>query len=255
MAVLTIPKAIPYEIRKDDHGYQVFAVQRILNAFKFGFTLTEDGDFGSATEDVVKEYQKATRLVQDGVVGGGTQKRFVRSIELRLDFSDLPEGIVPSVVEGESGNLVAAVNWAVSGGVDCGYTQRRVLEADFDNDTVVRRAFDGFYQVSLLADQLHARYVSYRDKDAIVGRADREIYAWRLAVLYHNWPYGADRLGNGFTLSTQKATWVPENTKFDDGAPVVTYRDWAAYYSMGSKAHNHQGRMVKYTHFGVPTYG
>lgn len=250
---LTIPSSTQYSFKSGDSGTGVWAIQRVLNSFNLGYNLVEDGSYGTHTKDAVTNYQSRAGILADGVVGPGTQQQFVRSVELRLTTT-IQSGIMRSLVEGESGNLIAAVNHSIPGGTDCGFVQRRVYEADYSNDAVIKQAFDSLYQVNLTASNFRTRYLKYRGYPAVVNRVDREEYAWRLAVLYHNWPYGADRLANGYELSTKTASWVPVGAKFSDGEAVKTYRDWAAFYSMGSKTHDHIGQMVKYA-YDVPNYG
>jgi hypothetical protein len=164
----------------------------------------------------------------------------------------VPGGLIDAIVLGESGGYIAAVNWSVAGGVDCGFTQRRVTQPY--STAAVQRAFDSLYQFNLLQDNLLDRFRDFSNYAYVKGRGDRVEFAWRLAVLHHNWPYGASRLAQGFQLSLTKATWVPAGTKFEDGQPVVTFRDWAKFYAMGSKAHSHRGHMVREV-FGVPIDG
>lgn len=73
-------KAAGIEVREDDNmptlrrgnqGEAVEELQALLNA-KFGFSLEIDGNFGSATETAVKEFQKKNGLTADGIVGKKT---------------------------------------------------------------------------------------------------------------------------------------------------------------------------------------
>lgn len=59
-------------LRWGDRGSAVELLQDRLNGAGFG--LVADGDFGKATLDAVKEFQRLNGLVADGVVGAATKK-------------------------------------------------------------------------------------------------------------------------------------------------------------------------------------
>lgn len=241
------PADTKYSFKKDDLHVGVWAIQHALNRIPlqaYPDDLIVDGHYGEETEKNVIAYQRATGLVADGIFGPACQARLVRSIEVRTPMG-LPANLIRSIVEGESGNAIACVNWSVPGGVDCGYVQRRVYSDGGFKQTEVERAFDSFYQFALLAKALRSRKDYYVGRAGVINRPDKHEYAWRLATLYHNWPYGANRLAEGYVLSNQKVTWV-SGVKFNDGSPVVTYADWAKFYSMGAEEHSHKGLMVKY---------
>ena len=54
-------------LRRGSKGSEVVKLQKNLN--RFGYHLTEDGDFGSRTFDAVAGWQLATGLVSDGIFG------------------------------------------------------------------------------------------------------------------------------------------------------------------------------------------
>ena len=60
-------------LRRGAKGESVELLQELLNVK--GFQVKIDGDFGVLTESAVKEFQKANRLVVDGVVGPETWKK------------------------------------------------------------------------------------------------------------------------------------------------------------------------------------
>lgn len=62
--------AIPPTLRRGDRGVHVQHLQSQLNIH--GFPLDQDGDFGPKTERAVKAFQKARKLVADGVCGPRT---------------------------------------------------------------------------------------------------------------------------------------------------------------------------------------
>jgi cell wall-associated NlpC family hydrolase len=61
-------------MRKGSEGECVIVLQRALNAHGANPMLITDGKFGQKTKDAVLAYQKASKLVQDGVAGPKTQR-------------------------------------------------------------------------------------------------------------------------------------------------------------------------------------
>jgi peptidoglycan hydrolase-like protein with peptidoglycan-binding domain len=238
------PRTTKYSFKRGDVHLGVWALQRFLNYVYGG--LTEDGVFGPATEAIVQRYQAAVGATVDGIVGPQTQERIVRSVIVRTLFgATFPKGLLEGIVEAESGRMLAAANAAVPGGIDLGLTQRRVYGPPF-SEAAVKAAMDPLVNLDRSSENLHNAYQLYS------GRLGAGEYAWRVAALAHNWPAAADQLSRGEELSTTRiATWAPPNTKFTDGAPVVSWRDWAEYYAIGSKVHNHAGLVTKLA-FGVP---
>lgn len=67
------PAAGNVVLNRGDKGVRVSNMQASLNShFPAYSKLKVDGDFGPATEKVVKEFQRRTGLVQDGIVGPAT---------------------------------------------------------------------------------------------------------------------------------------------------------------------------------------
>lgn len=240
------PRTTKYSFRRNDVHLGVWALQRFLNMIYPGAKLSEDGAFGVQTENAVKAYQVAKRATVDGIVGPQTQEHIVRSVIVRVpNGGNLPKGLVEGIIAAESGRLIAAANSSVSGGIDLGLTQRRVYGPPFDV-TAVKNAMDPIKSVTTSVDNLYNAYKLYASR---VGTGE---YAWRIAALAHNWPAAAEDLSRGRSISTTKqATWAPAGTKFTDGAPVISWRDWAEFYAMGSRPHNHRG-LVTQLAFGLP---
>jgi hypothetical protein len=240
------PAQTVFSIRRGDGGTGVWALQRALNELGLFTVLVEDGSFGPATERTVKAFQDLRKITADGIAGPATQDHLARKL-IAANESNLPAGLLQSLVDGESGSLIAAVNWSVAGGVDCGYTQRRVMGPPFDGDAV-RRAFDSGYEFKLLRTQLLDLHGIFMQRPAV----DTHEFAWRLAVLNHNWPSGADRLSRTriADLSSYWTTpqeWVTSiGARFPDGASIRTPLQWAEHYSLGSVAHNDPGRMCRF---------
>lgn len=248
LANMSIPTtSTPYGIKKDDQGLRVWALQRAFNSL--GYNLLEDGFFGNGTENTVIEWQNSNGLGADGIFGMQSSKRMAFLFDSQI--SNLPQGLVRGQMETESGNWIAAVNTLTPGGIDCGYTQRRVLSSDYNNQEVIRRAWDSKYQIQLLANRLKERHDVYITRIAV----DTSEYAWRLASLYHNWPYGADVLSktrisdlSSYWTTVKSASDWPTNigAKFPNGELVDTPLKWAKFYSLGAPNRDWPGATTKY---------
>lgn len=217
------PSSTPIAARRGDKGWLVYAIQR-------GVRVTPDGDFGARTHAAVKDYQRAKGLTVDGVAGPRTQEHIaldaLRIAEARVGT---PRGLMRGLAISESGMMLAAVNWTVSGGVDCGVVQRRVYRPF--SLSALKEAFDPAHSsaeaLSVLAERAHSF--------AVKGRpGERE---WRLAALAHNWPAGAADIARDGRLSNPDgaASWVAPGTRFHDGVPVRTRQDWVEFYALGGK--------------------
>ena len=82
------------------------AVRRLQRALRRtpDLDLVVDGQFGSKTEDAVKQFQQGAGLVMDGVVGP-------------LTWAALPDGgPMPTLEEGASGNVVKSLQQVLANG-------------------------------------------------------------------------------------------------------------------------------------------
>lgn len=240
--------------REDDTHIGVAAIQRTL--IKIGAVLAEDGKFGADTKQALVNYQRNRGLVADGIAGPATQHRFADGwiAKAREDWP-LPERILDGQIEGESSWLIAAVGWASPGGVDCGFTQRRVLGPPWDSSAIAR-AFDSSYQIRLSARTLRERYERLRDAvgvtqpKALAYIPSRDERAWRLALLYHNYPAAAEALGSSPKPSsywTTPQSWVLNHGyKFPDGALVRTPMEWSQHYALSAPQHDDPGSVARY---------
>lgn len=238
----TPPTSSAYVIKKGDDGWPVYALQSALNSIRLAVNggwskLEEDGAFGEGTDDAVTVFQKGYGLMADGIAGPATQRQVIKLLDdmTHKQLPEIPTGLMRGFAEGEGGNLLAAVNWSVSGGVDCGPMQYRVYGPPYDL-TRLKAAFDPYASFIKAGKEFLARAERFYTESGVRTRKDREEYSKRLAVLAHNWPYGAERLADGYALSNREAEWVPNGTKFPDGEPVNTYAEWAQYYAMGRGA-------------------
>lgn len=69
------PAAMPHVVvRKGGRGPEVETLQKLLNV-KLGNVLKIDGDFGPATEAVVKRFQLENKMLPDGIVGRYTWEK------------------------------------------------------------------------------------------------------------------------------------------------------------------------------------
>lgn len=240
-----IPSSTVYTVDRGDRGVVVWAMQRGLNDVaraSMAPPLVEDGVFGKRTFLAVGDFQDSTGLKRDGRFGPKTSAKMGILLSQFVTVA-VPKGLLQGVIDAESGDLLGAVNRSVAGGIDCGYTQRRVLAADYGNEAVVRRAFDGLYQMNLLARSLRERH------DAFFGRPGARSHerAWRLAALNHNYPYAADLISRGGTSSlssywTTTQDWVVAiGARFADGVAVRTPLEWCQRYALASSAHNDPG--------------
>lgn len=66
-------------LREDDKGSTVNTLQYLL--IQAGYNIAVDGDFGPATLNAVKNFQRAKGLVVDGVVGKNTWLKLVPTID------------------------------------------------------------------------------------------------------------------------------------------------------------------------------
>lgn len=218
------PTVTKTSFRRGDTHAGVWAIQVFLNDVYEGRaqSLEQDGIFGYGTDQLVRRYQADTQLGADGVVGVDTQARMVRSCIVRSDFGPrLPKGLLEGQIRGESGNFVAAANSSVRGGIDLGYTQRRVYGPPFDRSKVAL-ALDPVHSVSESAKELYERAQTYS-----AGRHPQcPFNKWELAVLHHNWPVAAQTYYKYGKLPqpNRQASWAPASLQ------PITWDQWAHFY-------------------------
>jgi hypothetical protein len=245
---LTMPQETVYSLEEGDRGAHVFALQKGINAFLEN-PVPIDGVFGPKTAKGVRRYQRNKGLYVDGIFGPASSAKLAKNLVRDTEEERKnPHGLVRSLIEGESGNLIGAVNWSVPKGVDVSFVQRRIYEGSYGVEQTVKKAWNPILQVDKTARGNRKRYKVYRERSAVYT----DEWAWRLATLHHNYPYAADkisRLGEAGLSYYWKAeqSWVVNiGATFDDGAPVKTPLEWCQFYSLGSIHHDHHGLMVKY---------
>jgi peptidoglycan hydrolase-like protein with peptidoglycan-binding domain len=207
------PRTTATSLRAGAQGWPVFALQSAL-------VIQADGVFGPLTHRALTAYQSAAGLAPDGVAGPVTQTRISTLLAKSADSAKrVPTGLARGMIESESGGYLAAVNWTVAGGVDCGIIQRRVLGPPFA-DASLRAAFDPSYALALALSTFLERAGSYLDKPW-VGRSLHR--AMLCAVLAHNWPAGASDMAARGSVSNPgaRASWAPG---------TMTRQQWADFY-------------------------
>jgi peptidoglycan hydrolase-like protein with peptidoglycan-binding domain len=240
-----IHKQTPFSIKEGMEGWPVWSLQAGLR--NLGNSVAVDGDFGPQTIVALKNYQGKFALTADGIAGPVTQKSILT--QLVPGAFGLPDGLIMGFCASEGGWLFAAVNWGTLGGVDCGIIQRRVYERDYENFSVISRAFDSSYQMLALAKALHEQRDLYATRPAV---NKNKTLLWRLAALYHNYPLAADTISKvGFAgLSSywnSSANWVLAiGARFSNGDLVRTPLQWCQFYALGSESRHHKGVVTKY---------
>jgi hypothetical protein len=250
---MTLPQTpnrqTPSSLTKGDEGWPVYGLQAGLEAV--GYALFWDGDFGAATDAVVRDFQYDFKLGVDGVAGTKTQAKMVALIDRATHkrHDELPEGLLRGFADSEGGNNIGAVNWNIKGGVDCGVVQIRCYGPPF-KIADMHTAYNPRVAMERVAVTFIGRAESYRTMDYASTR--KLEFAQRCAALSWNWPAAAEQYAKNGRLSspTKDATWAViqgRRVKFPDGAPVMTYKDWAEFYAMGSK--HGEGRVTRFVNW------
>ena len=207
-------------IKRGETGWRVFALQCVVPEIK------QDGVFGSVTEMALKSRQKSLKLTADGIAGPKTQAALLRDKEraahLDSGLSRLPIGVLTGFADAEGANLLAATNWSVSGGVDCGCVQWRISGPPFSQQKM-RDAFDAVKSFLYAGDILLVRMDDFRRRRPSLS--ERRLL--EVAVLAHNWPAGADQIIRNGTVTSpdSPATWAPK-----PGGGYYTRGEWAIEY-------------------------
>jgi hypothetical protein len=222
-------------IEEGETGWRPYALQHALKSV--GRTIVPDGDFGADTARIVRAFQEKNGLYVDGIAGPATQGLLLAKLGNRthVQLPDVPDGLMRGFAVGEGAGVLAATNWSVPGGVDCGAMQWRVYGPPYDQG-VLRSRFETLPSMLATGQAFLERYARFR-LGAWCARQGtrREEWAKRCAVLAHNWPAGADTWARTGTVSSpdSPATWAPPGARFPNGALVITRRDWAQFYAMG----------------------
>jgi peptidoglycan hydrolase-like protein with peptidoglycan-binding domain len=178
------------------HGADVYALQTGLKLE--GRTIQCDGIFGPSTSHVVRNYQAARGLTQDGIAGYATQREIARHQANKLGKAEgLPIGIPLGHVENESGYLLGNYTARYPNGTrDEGVVQRNTAYAKPAD------AFDVKNSLHVIVNRIrdyHAKYVSWGVEFP---------RSWRLACGAWNAPAWTDTLARGGTLSSDNYAWI-----------------------------------------------
>jgi hypothetical protein len=228
----------PQSVKSGDANIGVAAVQ-----INLGVSL--DGVFGPKTDERVRAFQTAQNLKVDGVAGPQTNQRIVRlaSGPLQKDLN-LPQGILISIANNESGFALSAYNKHTKDtGFDLGPFQRNLPSGATQEQ--MRHALNAALTVSWAAERIQVAHAEFSNPTPVsswyltnIGKGRRDNFAWQLALLNHNWPeaaFGIWKRGSIFVDATkdlQPALWVEEAT---DGT-LHSSREWVVAYIARSAA-------------------
>ena len=209
-------------VQQGASGWPVYALQSALNDAA-GKRLSLDGACGPHTAQTLVDYQTHEGLVADGKAGPATWAKLSAAVCRRLDRSlPLPEGIAAGFARGEGGDYGPAVNWTVTGGVDCGLWQYRCIGPPFVLEKLLL-AFAPYRSGLGAMTQLLTKAQEFAHPHSGCPYSPLQ-----LAVLYHNWQVAANQYFADGKLSTPtaKAWWAPS------GVPewAKTYEGWAKFY-------------------------
>lgn len=209
-------------------GWPAFALQS-------GIGVKADGAFGPITKAALETWQKNHDLTADAIAGPATQAQILKVSADEVDrlFTRVPHGLLDGFAAREGVNKLAAVNWSVAGGVDCGPVQRRVTGAPFVLDAL-KEAFDPHRAFLYAARIFTERIMNYAARNSSLS--SREVI--EAAVLAHNWPAGAEQLVRyGRILNPGTiATWtnIPVSLRGQYGSrSQYTYGEWSHVYPAG----------------------
>lgn len=201
-------------IKLGDTGWRAYSVQCMV-------AVSPDGVFGPKTDAAVKAWQKDHGLKVDGVVGPTSQTTMLELAGLRADRAQgMPEGVGYGFAVSEGANMLAATNWQVPGGVDCGSAQWRVYGPPYDV-SALRFAFNARTALDGAVGRLKKARQDFMARNRHLKAEPRN--ALSVAVLQHNWPSGADSIvrrypgGGGWwnyvPNPNSPATWVQGHTR------------------------------------------
>lgn len=169
----------PIQLAEHD-SWRVYALQRAVGV------KPAVGTFGPATLRAVKAFQGKYGLVVDGIAGPATQRQILELAAAKADQAHhLPIGVGLGFAVHEGGGILAATNWAVADGVDCGPAQWRIAGPPFSL-TKLKDAFRPYQALDHACSVLANRRRDFKTRNGHFTGDE----ALRVAVLAHNAPFG-----------------------------------------------------------------
>lgn len=213
-------KEMAAAIKLGDRGWRAFAVQTVV-------AVTPDGVWGPLTDKAVRAWQHTHGLVEDGIMGPTSQKRVLHDAGHRCDKNHgLPNGVGAGLAQTEGAGMLAATNWSVAGGVDCGAVQKRVLGPPFDM-AELKLSFSPTKAV----DWGCARLSRAWNDTATRNRHFTDDESLRVAALQHNWPAGADQIIRRYPGGGQWWRYVSSPDSPASWVPGFTRGEWCREYA------------------------
>jgi hypothetical protein len=222
---------VRYAYKRGMVGTDIAALQLNLGAHV-------DGDFGRATEDVVKQYQADESLLSDGIAGGKTMQRLCvqRSFQA-YETHKLPKGLLKSFMSSESSFIIGSVSKHPNDqGWDVGPYQ---LSSGLANPPS-QVQFKDAYEISVAADitgakarVLHDGFPNPVQSRYLTDLAadDKNLFKWQMVALNHNWPYAAHwipRRGHIYDDPSRDDQWTEWISNVTNGR-LSTPRQWVAH--------------------------
>lgn len=208
-------------------------------ALQINLGVTVDGVFGGETQSEVESFQAVHNLTVDGIAGLETQRVIcrIKCGPLQKQYK-LPAGILISIINNESGFAVAAYSKHPSDdGYDLGAFQRSMSPGATQDE--IHDAYSLSKQATATASTLRATHDQFADPWPVdswyvtnIAGGKKGRLAWQLAVLNHNWPFGAENIWKyGSTYKdpardTETADWVVTAS----GGRLSTPREWVTSY-------------------------
>lgn len=191
--------------------------------------LDTDGYFGPKTEQAVRAFQGKHGLTVDGVAGIITQRSIIMTIsQPATDQFKLPQGLLKSIAENESGFAIGAYSRHPSDeGFDLGPYQQSFPPAVQNQGN-----FANAYSAKWMSNDTGHKVRMQKDEYRRAPKVKDDRTAWRLAVLYHNWPAAAENLAykgsvyNDPVMDTKRQDWIVTAS----GGTMSTAQEWVAHY-------------------------
>lgn len=211
-------------LKQDVSGWAAFAVQKVVG-------VVADGVWGPVTDQAVRQWQKNRKLAADGIAGPVTQQFILNDYGAQADEAHgLPIGVGYGFAFSEGGGVLAATNWQVAGGVDCGPAQWRCSGPPFHSGDL-KFAFDAKKALDGACGRLADARRDYRQRNSHLTAGQ----ALRVAVLHHNWVVGADSIVRTYPGGGEWWKYVPQPDKKAGAGEAwppagFTRAEWAREY-------------------------